>query len=232
MKMAGIIGGIAPASTIEYYRLIISGFRERTNTKEYPRILINSINMTRMLDLVEHSKFDELTDVLSSEIKRLEAGGADFAALASNTPHIIFEQLRKKADIPLISIVEETCKKARVSGCKKAGLFGTKFTMQGGFYQKVFAHSGIDIQIPDSRAREYIHDIYMNELVNGIFLENTKTRLVQIAESMRNTAGIDAVILGGTELPLILKESDLNGLAVLNTTQIHVESLIEFMLLG
>jgi aspartate racemase len=227
-KVIGIIGGIAPPSTIEYYQKIIAGFQEKGKTLQYPSILINSIDMTRMLEFVAKKEYNALVDYLSNEIQKLKDGGADFAAIASNTPHIVFEQLREKSHVPLISIVEATVEYAKNQCFKKLGLFGTKSTMQSGFYQTVFSRNGIEIITPPLESEEYIHEKYMAEFVKGIFLEDTKKVFLEIANQMKKQSGMEGLILGGTELPFILKEEDFNNLKLLNTTEIHVTSILEY----
>ena len=229
-KVIGIIGGIAPPSTIDYYRKIISGFQEKGKTTQYPSILINSIDMTRMLELVAKKEYDALVDYISGEIQKLKDGGADFAAIASNTPHIVFEQLQKRSTIPLISIVDATVAHAKKLGRKKLGLFGTKSTMQSGFYQEGFSREGIEIITPSLEAQNYIHDKYMNEFVKGIFLAETKKKLIDITHEMIKLNGIEGLVLGGTELPFVLKEQDFENFVLLNTTEIHVDSILEYAL--
>jgi aspartate racemase len=229
-KIIGLIGGIAPPSTVEYYHKIIKGYQEKTRTSQYPSILINSINMTKMLDFVFRKEFDGLVDYLGAEIKKLMDGGAEFAALASNTPHIVFDRLQEKTKIPLISIVEATVRHAKRRGLKKLGLFGLKSTMQDGFYQAGFAKEDIDIVIPSKESQEYIHSKYLSELVKGIFLPDTKKALIEIVNGMIGRENIDGLILGGTELPLILQEKDFKNLELLNTTEIHVESILDYAL--
>ena len=231
-KVIGIIGGIAPPSTIEYYRKIITGFQEKGKTRQYPSILINSINMTYMLELVAKKEFQALVAYLSSEIQKLKEGGADFAALASNTPHIVFEQLRKRSVIPLISIVEAARIYAQNHGLKKLGLFGTQSTMQSGFYQDEFSKEGIEIMTPSLESQAYIHEKYMNEFVLGIYQESTKKVLLDIVHHMIKQNRIEGLILGGTELPFILKEEDFIGFTLLNTTDIHVDSILEYAMLN
>ncbi len=227
-KVIGIIGGIAPPSTIDYYQRIIAGFHEKSDAGSYPSILINSIDMTHMLDLVAKKDYNALTAYLSGEILKLKNGGADFAVIASNTPHIVFEQLRIKSALPLISIVEAALESAKKFGCKKLGLFGTKSTMQGGFYQAGFHKEGIEIITPSPESQNYIHDKYMNEFVKGIFVEETKKAFMEIVNYMRKQNGIDGLILGGTELPFILKDEDFINFKLFNTTEIHVENIIEY----
>lgn len=230
MNTVGIVGGIAPESTIEYYRFIISSYLDRENNGNYPQIIINSINMKKMLDLIGANKLIEVSEYLASEVNKLAAAGADFALLASNTPHIVFDEIQKVSPLPMISIVEVTCEKAKEIGVKKVGLYGTKFTMKGGFYDKVFNKQNIDVIVPDDKTQDYIHDKYMSELVKGVILDETKNGLLNIAAKIKEEHGIQGLILGGTELPLILKESDDPNLPFLDTTRIHVESIIKELL--
>jgi len=230
MKTAGIIGGIGPESTIEYYRQIIALYRERTGDNSYPSILINSIDMTHMLELVGAQRFDELVAYLVAEIGRLARAGADFALLSSNTPHIVFDRIRAAAPLPMISIVEATCARAKTLGLRKLGLFGTRFTMQGPTYKGVFAQNDIQLVVPAADDLEYIHSKYMGEWIYGIILDETKARLLQIVHGLKETHGIQGLILGGTEIPLILKDADDPDIPFLDTTRIHVEAVVDRLL--
>ena len=230
MRTVGIIGGIGPESTVQYYRQIISRYRERRPDGHYPQIVINSIDMTRMLDLIGAGSLDEAADYLAEEVRKLERAGADFALLASNTPHIVFNSIQAKSQLPLISIIEVTCREARRLGLRKVGLFGTKFTMRGGFYEEVFSKHGIIIVTPGPDDQETIHEKYMGELVNGIILDTTKRKLLEIASQLEADAGIEGLILGGTELPLILREADGGAIPFLDTTKLHVESVVDELL--
>ena len=230
MKTAGIIGGIGPESTIEYYRLIIAAYRAQKPDGSYPAIIINSINLKKIVDLVTDSELAALTDFLSDEVQRLARAGADFGLLAANTPHIVFNELSRRSPIPLISIVQATCDAAKFLGMKKVGLFGTRFTMEGRFYPDVFSKEGIDLIVPQPDDRAYIHDKYMNELLQGIILPETRQGLLAIVDRMKQSDAVQGLILGGTELPLILRDGDSSGIPFLDTTQIHVRSLVERML--
>jgi aspartate racemase len=230
LKTAGILGGIGPESTIEYYRFIIDAYRNRTGNASYPSIIINSINMTRMLGSIATGRLDETAEYLLHEMNRIVAAGADFAVLASNTPHIVFDKLRQHTRIPLISIVEAACRAASAAGLHKIGLFGTRFTMQGGFYQTIFNKAGIELVVPSAEEQEYMHEKYMNELVKGILLNETRARMVQIAAAMKKEHEIQALILGGTELPLILRDTQEIGIPMLDTTKIHVTEIVDAIL--
>jgi aspartate racemase len=229
MKTLGIIGGLAPESTIEYYRFIIASYREIKQDGNYPPIIINSINMKKMLDLIGAGKITEVTAYLVDEIKKLVNAGADYGLLASNTPHLVFEEIRKQSPIPLISIVEATCASVSAAGLKVVGLFGTRFTMQAKFYPDIFSSEGIKIIVPDKADQESIHTKYMSELVNGIFLDETRIRLLEIVDKLVNEHGIQGLILGGTELPLILRNTNA-GIPLFDTTKIHVEAAVSQLL--
>ena len=230
MKTIGIIGGIAPESTVEYYRLIIASYREKKRDGSYPPILINSIDMKKMLDLIAAKELTEVTEYLLGEVRKLAQAGADFGLLASNTPHLVFEDLRRQSPIPLLSIVEAACEAVQTLKLRKVGLFGTRFTMQGGFYPEVFTRQGMEIIPPPLDDQDYIHEKYMSELVNGVFLAETRERLLTIADRLKARNGIQGLILGGTELPLILREEFARGIPFLDTTRIHVERAVALML--
>src|SRR5438477_6386214 len=170
MKTLGMIGGVGPESTIEYYKNIIALYRERKPDGHYPQFVINSIDLQKGIDFLEANNLAGMADFLLSEIERLPRAGAEFGIIAANTPHIVFDQIASKCSIPLISIVETTCAHAKARNCKRLALFGTKFTMQADFYQKVFAREKIDIVVPESKDQDYIHEKYFAELVLGNFL--------------------------------------------------------------
>ncbi|MFA5327135.1 MAG: amino acid racemase [Prolixibacteraceae bacterium] len=226
-KTIGMIGGIAPASTVDYYQRIINRFQERTGQRDYPSILINSINMTHMMNLIYENRLDELVDYLSEEIYALEKAGAKVIFMASNTPHIVFEPLAERVKAKLISIVDSTISYAQSKGFSRLGLLGTISTMEGDFYQDGFEAAGMEIITPMPDERKYIHKIYMEELARGRFLPETKSYLLSIANRMYQEGQIDSLILGGTELPLILKASDIEDIELLNTTKIHVERILD-----
>lgn len=230
MKLIGIVGGIGPESTIDYYRLFISTYRERRPDGGYPPVVINSIDLARALKLVSSNDLAGLAAYMLEEVRRLARAGATHGLLSSNTPHIVFDEIRRASPIPLISIVETTCRAAAERKLRRVGLFGTRFTMQGGFYQKVFAREGIAVAIPESGDQEFIHDTYLNELVNGVVLAATRERYIAIARRMKKEQGIEALILGGTELPLLLRDAIGIGMMLLDTARLHVEAAVSELL--
>ncbi|MHB9094979.1 MAG: aspartate/glutamate racemase family protein [Eubacteriales bacterium] len=227
----GIIGGIGPESTLDYYQLIIKAYRDNKNDGNYPEIIINSINMTKMLTFVSNNEWDKLVSYLSEAVKSVSDAGAQFAVIASNTPHMVFNEVQALSPIPILSIVEETYKYAMSLGLQKVGLLGTKFTMQSDYYQKVFERNGISVAVPMSQEQDYIHNKLMSEIELGIMLEETKNGLLSIAKRLVEDESIEGLVLGCTELPLILR-NDEYGIPFLNTTRIHAERAVNYAITG
>ena len=236
MKCLGIIGGIGPESTIEYYRQIVE--RHLQLARAYPAILINSIDLRTLLGFVSSGQRAALVAFLVEEISKLARAGADFGLLSSNTPHLVFDDLQKASPIPLLSIVEATARAAAGRHFEHVALLGTRFTMRSGFYAGVFAKSGIRVTVPDDEDQDYVHAKYVGELVdgrytgelvNGIFLPETRRGLLKVIDRMARRHGVEAVILGGTELPLILDDERQARLPLLDTTKIHVQAAVAEM---
>jgi aspartate racemase len=226
MKIIGMIGGLGPESTIDYYRLLMTVYRERVTDGSYPRILINNIDLTEVVRLLDANDLDQLTDWLVAEVQRLASAGAEIGFVGANTPHIVFDELSRRAAIPLVSIVEATCEAAQAAGLKKLGLLGSRFTMQGRFFPNVFSRRAIELALPDPDEQTWIHDHYMNELVKGIFLKETREGFLQIVHRMKEQDRIKGLILGGTELPLILRDVPDCGIPFLDTARIHVNAVM------
>ena len=230
MKTLGIIGGLGPESTVDYYQRIIALFRQRTGDRHYPEFVIVSVDLRKGLDFMEANDLSGMANYLLEAIEKLARAGADFGIISANTPHIVFDEVASKSPIPLISIVEATRAAAKMQNLKRLALIGTRYTMQSDFYRKVFARESIDLVVPDPRDRDYIHDKYMNELVPGKFLAQTRVGLLAIVDRMKTTSDIDGLILAGTELPLILRDPIHNSIPFLDTTKIHVEAAVAEML--
>ena len=230
MKTLGMIGGVGPESTIDYYSKIIALYRERKPDGSYPSFLINSLDLEKGRAMVEANDWPGLTKYLVEEIQKLVKAGADFGLIAANTPHIVFDEVARESTIPLISIVEATCAAAKARGLKKLGLFGTRYTMQATFFQKVFSKAAIELVVPEPADQDYIHAKYFDELVLGKFLLETQAGLLSIVDRLKAKIDIDGVFLAGTELPLILRDAAHNGIPLLDTTKIHVEAAVAEML--
>jgi aspartate racemase len=229
MRKIGIVGGLGPESSIEYYRTIIELYRKKKRDEGSPELIIYSLNIKDMIDLVEYGKWDLLVTVIVSAINSLARGGADLAIIAANTPHAVYDRIRAKSPIPMLSIVEETFRVVEHQGLDKVGLMGTKTTMTLDFYPKIFGRGGITIVTPGKRAQEFIHNKLMTELQFGRTVKDTKSRLLSIIEKMIEQDNIQGVILGCTDLPLILKKDEF-GIPFFNTTKIHAEAALSFSL--
>lgn len=226
VKTIGLVGGIGPESTVEYYRCILAAASEQNPGEGAPSIFINSIDVNRLLGLAGANELGKLADYLTEAVEVLARAGAHCGLLASNTPHIVFDEVQRRSPIPLISIVRATFDAARAQGLKKLGLFGTRFTMQGRFYPEVFSRQGLGLAVPSPDEQEYIHDKYINELLKSVFLPETHQGLLGIIERFKTREGLDGLILGGTELPLILRDGAASGIPLLDTTRIHARSIV------
>ena len=229
MKKLGLIGGMGPESTIPYYHDIVYGVQETLGELVFPELTIESVNVFKVLGLCKEQKYDELTKYLMRAIDNLAKSGADFAALSANTPHIVFDRLKEQSPIPLISIVEATCEEAKRRGLKKIGLLGTIFTMTGDFFKTPFIEKGIEVIVPTESEKELINEKISAELELGIVKDETLTAFQQIIARMRDEDGIEAIVLGCTELPLLLND-EVSPVSCLDTMQIHIHAIVETIL--
>ncbi len=224
MATVGIVGGLGPESTIDYYRRILEAW-EREDPSTAPSIVIDSLDVRRALSLVD-SDHAALTEYLLASLRRLAAAGVDFAAMSANTPHIVFDDLAGRSSIPLLSIVEVCAHEARARGLRRLALLGTRFTMEGAFYPEVCARHGVTVVPPDSMDRAWVHERYVGELLRGEFREDTRRTLTAIVGRLRDRERVDGVILAGTELPLLLHSPTIADVAALDTTALHVRAIV------
>lgn len=232
MKKVGIVGGMGPESTVDYYQSVITKFQEKIGSKEeLPELFINSINMYKMFKLLMNGQTDELINYLTDAVRTLEIAGADFVVMSANTPHIVFEQIQQKVHVPMISIVEETFLKVQKLGLEKIGLIGTKFTMENDFFKKPFISENKEIIVPNELEQQYIHTKIVEELENGIVYNETKKEFLNIINTMINRDHIQGIILGCTELPMLIKKQDL-AIHHFNTTEIHVNKIVDMIFNG
>jgi len=215
---------------MEYYRLIIRLYRDRVQDGSYPPLIINSIDLKKMLSLAGAADEGGLAEYMLEEIHKLAKAGAEVGLMSSNTPHLVFNAINRRSPIPLISIVEAACAAVKARGLDKVGLFGTRFTMQGKTYSEVFSREGIALVVPNPDEQIAIHEKYMGELVNGIILQETRSQLLAILDGLIDDSDIQGLILGGTELPLILRDETHRGIPLFDTTRIHVECAVDTML--
>ena len=225
-----MIGGLGPESTIDYYRSILARCRARMRDQGYPHVIINSLDVDKAIAMLDASRLDDLTDYLAAALEQLVHAGANFAFIAANTPHLVFDQVQDRSAIPILSIVRATSDHAKALGLKNVGLFGTGFTMRASFYPQEFQRAGISLAVPKEPEREYIHSKYIGELLKNQFLPETRTEILRIAQRMKAEDGVEAVVLAGTELPLLLRDSGTAGIEFLDTTMIHVEAIVDELL--
>jgi aspartate racemase len=230
MKALGIVGGIGPESTIEYYRFILEGYRARVRDGSAPHLIIDSLDVNRGVALLDANDLAGLTDYVSASVERLIRAGAEIALMAANTPHIVFDKIKESASIPMISIVEATCDHARALGLKRLCLLGTGFTMRARFYPDVFARAGLELVTPTENEQAFIHEKYIHELLKNKFEADTCAAMIGIIERVRKDEKIEAVILAGTELPLLLRSAEPEGIQFLDTTMIHVSAAVKAIL--
>ena len=225
-----MIGGTGPESTVEYYRRLVAAYHARVSDSGAPPIIINSVDNKNLVKWFTAHDLGPVINFLAAEIERLAHAGVDFGLIAAVTPHLVFEELQQRARMPLLSIVEATADAAAAARLWRLALFGTRFTMQASLFPEAFARRGMAIVVPNEKEREFIHEKSMGELFVGAILDETRASLVDIVEAMKQRDNVDGLILGGTELSLILREPTAAGLPVLDTTQIHVETALEWML--
>jgi aspartate racemase len=229
VKKLGLVGGIGPASTMEYYKGINEGYQKSLANPalcgENPPMVIDSLNLTIAYNLVEQKNWPEFANLFIHSIRALHNAGAEIAAISANTAHIVFDDILSQSPIPVIGLVDETCKCAQNLGCKKAVIFGTAFTMSSGMYERKFAHYGIDAVIPNAEDQKIIHNILFPNMATGIVLEEDKAAILNLARKMLAEHKADALVLGCTELPLVIQAGDLDTV-LLDTTKIHIDAIL------
>jgi aspartate racemase len=224
MTTVGIVGGLGPESTIDYYRRILEAWH-REDPSTSPSIVIDSLDVQLALRLVERDR-PALVEYLLASVRRLARAGADFAVMTANTPHIVFDGIAVQSPVALISIVDECAREAGRRGLRRLALLGTRFTMDAAFYPEVFARHGIAVVPPEDADRTWIHERYIGELLRGEFREQTRQEIVSLVARLRAEERIDGVILGGTELPLLLSAPVIAGVPALDTTALHVAAIV------
>jgi aspartate racemase len=225
MATVGLIGGLGPESTIDYYRRIIQVWQARDPSSS-PSLVIDSLDVQRGLHLVAND-LPGLAGYLLASVRRLAGAGVDFVAMTANTGHIVFDELQARSPVPMLSIVEVCAEAARRRDLKRLGLLGTRFTMEAPFYPAVFARHAMEIVAPVEADRLALHRRYVGELLKGEFREETRQEVLALIARLRDEERIDGIVLGGTELPLLLRAPDIAGLPALDTTALHVEAIVQ-----
>lgn len=226
MKKIGLVGGTGPKSTIMYYKELNSKIDEATGGKNMPELSIESVNFRKAWELVSTKQNKELADYLSEKVNNLVEGGAEIIALTAATMHIVFDEIEKNTKVSLVSIPKAVCDEVIEKGYKQVGLLGTIFTMEQDFMKKDMLQAGIDVIVPDKVDRELIAKRIYEELELGIVKESTLQEFNEIIRKMQSAHGIEAVVLGCTELPLILNDENCL-LPCLDSVAIHIKKLIK-----
>lgn len=227
MKKIGIVGGLGPESTIDYYRGIIDAFKPTYAKLGYPEIAIESVDLHVFTEDAQTGDWDRIAATLIERFEILHRGGAQFGAIASNTPHKVFNQVQAGTDLPLLSIVQAARDYTLKLGLKRVCLLGTGFTMKSDFYQRAFLEAGIDVIVPDPQEIEYIQDKIFSEVEFGIIKEETKSRFLSIIDRIESQHHVAGLILGCTELPMLLKAQDIS-LQYIDTTAVHISAIVEY----
>jgi aspartate racemase len=229
-RVLGIVGGTGPESTIDYYRTLVATWRRRRPDGSYPRVIINSVEAGTVFRALDIGDFDAVGRVLGPAILALAAAGCQRAFLASNASHLAFDRIDPAPAIPLIHIVDAAREHAARAGRRRLGLIGTRFVMESDLYPSRFGPAGLEVIVPTPEERELVHRIYFGELVEGIIRGESREALTAVVAAMRDRDEIEAVVLGGTELALILTDPTCAGMPVLNTAQIQVDSAVDWLL--
>lgn len=225
MKKVGILGGMSYESTIKYYDLLLQKYYQRYHDYHYPEVLIYSLDFQKVIDYELGDDENIYVNYLMEGINSLQNGGSDYIVMAANSPHAVYNKLIQKAKVPILSIVEATAKEAKVKDLKKLLLLGIKFTMQSSFYKDNFVKENMEVITPADSEQDIVNRIIFDELVIGKFSKESKEKLLKII----NTYDVDGVILGCTELPLIIHQSDIDVI-LLDTVEIHVEATLNYCL--
>lgn len=227
MKTIGLIGGMSWESSLEYYRIINETVKLKLGGLHSAKCLMYSVDFEKIEELQHEEKWNQLTDIMVSIAKKLKNGGADFIVICTNTMHKMASDIEQRAGIKVLHIAEVTGHQVVKQGMTKVGLLGTKFTMQQDFYKKVLREKfNIDVVIPDKNDGKIIHEIIYNELCKGIINKDSKEKYIKIINNLV-LKGAEGVVLGCTEIPLLIKQEDVN-IPVFDTTTIHAISAVEF----
>lgn len=225
-RKLGLIGGVSPESTVEYYQYIVHNYQKRYGDLHFPEIIIYSMRFQELVDLGNADHWDRIIDEIVRAGKSLEAAGAEGLMLTANTLHYVVEEFKAGVNVPVISIVDVTGEEIEKAGLKKVSLVGTKFTMNFPFYRDILAKRDIEVIVPADADRKIVSDIIFDELVKGIFKEESRNANLSVLGNLEEM-GAEGHILGCSEIPLLVKPED-TDLPQFNTTEIHAEAGLQF----
>jgi len=225
-RTIGILGGMSPESTAMYYEYITRTYKQRFGDFGFPEILIYSVNFQKFADWQREGRWAEAAGEMAKALERLRGAGADFGLIATNTMHIVFDEVQKAVRMPLLSIVDTTAEAIQTAGLTLVGLLGTVFTMRERFYRDGLARFGIDVLVPDDSRQERINEVIYGELCQGEILPESRRMFLDVIDELQK-AGAQGVVLGCTEIPLLVRSQDCD-LPVFNTTLLHAERALNY----
>jgi aspartate racemase len=229
-KPIGIIGGMSPESTVAYYEYITRTYTERYGDYGYPEILIYSVSFQPYVDWPRADRWDLVAAGLSQAARKLEAIGAGLIIIATNTMHLVFDEVQASVGVPMISLLDAVGQAIHARGLSTVGLLGTEFTMEKPFYQGALTAQGITVLVPGTEDRRYVNAVIYDELVAGQIRDESRLGYAEVINRLAE-GGAEGIILGCTEIPLLVSEADA-GLPLFDTTTIHAEAALRFAVEG
>jgi len=228
MKRIGLIGGMSWESSQDYYRIINEEVKAQLGGSHSADCIMYSFDFQLIEDLQHNGEWEKLTQIMVNEANNLKKAGAEFIVICTNTMHIMAKDIEEKTNLKVLHIAQATASAIKEKQLKKVLLLGTKFTMEGTFYKDILNENDIEVIIPNDEDREFIHQVIYTELVRGIVKAESKQKYLSIINSLKEK-GIEGVVLGCTEIPMLVKQEDLD-IPVLNTTEIHSKAAAKFSL--
>lgn len=229
MKTIGLIGGMSWESSLEYYKIINESVKEKLGGLHSAKSLMYSVDFEEIEKLQHEGNWNKLTEIMIEAAKNLEKGGADFVIICTNTMHKMADEVQENIQIPLLHMADLTGENIQKKGIKKIGLLGTKFTMEEDFYKgRLISNFGMKVLIPDEEERQMVHDVIYNELCLGEIKTSSKEKFIKIINNLVKN-GAEGIILGCTEIPLLVKQEDVE-IPLFDTTTIHAKSAVEYAL--
>ncbi|KPK46961.1 MAG: hypothetical protein AMJ77_04625 [Dehalococcoidia bacterium SM23_28_2] len=225
-KKIGILGGMSPESTIAYYEHITRTYTERSGDYGYPEIIIYSVSFQPYVDWPQQERWDLVAQGLGEAAQTLEAAGADFIVMATNTMHLVFEEIQARVQVPMLSLLDAVGEAILAGGMRRVGLLGTQYTMEKTFYQDALDRRGITVLVPDAKDRQYVNAVIYDELVAGQIRDESRAGLIAVISRLAER-GAQGVILGCTEIPMLVSEADA-GMPLFDTTAIHAEAALRY----
>ena len=228
-RILGVVGGIGPESTLDYYRRLVDRWHERVGRESHPHVVIDSIDSGSLIGPMVAGDLEPMRQGVTAAVERLAAAGAGLGLIASVASHAVYRDVAAAAPIPMLSIVDVTCREASRAGVRRPAIFGTRVAVDGAYFAEPFDSAGIELIRPAEPDRQWVHDAYLGELVQGVFREATRDRLLGILTALRRERDVDGLILAGTELSVMLPMSSYEDLPILNSAAIHVDAAIDWL---